>query len=170
MLKRFLLLIYLLFAGISLLQAQQEKRDSLPYQKYPTLPAFNILLQDSTTIFNTYNIPEGRPTVLMFFSPDCDHCQQTTKALMDRMDSLSHVQFYLFTPMSLTMIRAFGREMKVNGHKNVMLGQEYQSFFPRFYGANFVPYVAIYDRKKKFVKMFEGRVRMEDLMPLLLKL
>src|ERR1700733_8800364 len=51
-------------------KATPPVKDSLaPYQKYPTLPAFNILMMDSVTVFNTYNILEGKPIAIFFFSP-----------------------------------------------------------------------------------------------------
>jgi len=144
--------------------AAKPERDSLPYQKYPRLPAFNILLQDSATIVNTYNIPEGKPTVLVFFSPDCDHCQQFIKGLTTKMDSLKDVGLYLFTPMSLSLLRPFAKEQKLASYKNITVGKDYQFFFPPFFGAAYVPYVAVYDRKKMFVKMWEGKVKIEELM------
>lgn len=170
MLKQLIVFLLLLSGSYGTMAQRgttQPKRDSLPYQKYPTLPAFNLLMTDSSTIFNTYNIPEGKPTVLMFFSPDCDHCQQTTRALTDRMDSLKQVQFYLFTPMSLSMIRDFAAKQHLGQYKNITIGQDYEYFFPGFYGASYVPYVAVYDRKKRFVKMWEGRVKIEDVMAVL---
>lgn len=142
----------------------KPQRDSLPYQKYPKLPAFNILLQDSATIVNTYHIPEGKPTVLVFFSPDCDHCQQFTKAMMGKMDSLKNVNIYLFTPMSLALLKPFAKELNAGSYKNVTIGKDYQYFFPSFFGTSYVPHVAVYDQKKMFIKMWEGKVKIEDLM------
>lgn len=171
--KKLLLLLPLLIAlkaGAQRPPAEKPQRDSLPYQKYPTLPAFNILLQDSATIVNTYYAKEGKPVVLVFFSPDCDHCQQFTKSLASKMDSLKDVQVYLFTPMYLSLLRPFAKELKLADHKNVVIGKDFQYFFPSFYGANYVPYVAVYDRKKKFVKMWEGKVKIEELMDVLQRL
>jgi len=161
-LRKVILAGALMFSGG--LAFAQKAPELLPYQKHPTLPAFYILLQDSSTIFNTYYIEEGRPTVLMFFSPDCEHCQQFTKGLIEHMDSLKEVQFFLFTPMSLAMLRPFAEKMKLKNYKNMMVGKDYQFFFPQFYGAKYVPYIAVYDRQKKFVKMFEGNVKIEELM------
>lgn len=167
MLQRLTAFLLVLIFPINAVSAQDKKRDSLPYQKYPTLPAFNILLQDSATIFNTYNVPEGRPTLMVFFSPDCEHCQMTIRNMMGKMDSLKNIQILMFTPMPFSMLRPFAKEMKLNDHRNIMVGKDYQYFFPGFYGANYVPYIVIYDRKKKFVKMWEGGVKMEELMGVL---
>ncbi len=159
------------FLMISAAAFAQDKtvKDSLPYQKYPKLPAFNLLLQDSATIFNTYNIPEGKPTLLVFFSPDCEHCELTIKALLGRLDSLKDVQLYLFTPMDLSMLKPFSAKLNLKAYKNIrVVGKDYQYFFPMFYGAKYVPYLVVYDRRKKFVKMWEGGAKMEELMKVLL--
>lgn len=145
----------------------QTKNDSLPYQKYPTLPAFNILLQDSSTIFNTYNAKEGRPSVLFFFSPDCEHCHATTKQMLDKMDSMKGTDFYFFTFMPLSELRPFAKRYHLGDYKNIVVGKDYQYFFPSFYGAKTVPYIVIYDRHKKLIKLYENSVKLPELIGLL---
>ncbi len=147
-------------------QAQKTARDSaqLPaYQRFPTLPAFNLLLQDSATEFNTYNIKEGRPTVLFFFSPDCEHCQMTTDSLMKHMEEMKKADFYMFTFMPLSMLRPFAEKHGLNDYKNITVAKDYQFFFPGFYKAATVPYLVVYDRKKRLVKLWNGTVKMPEL-------
>jgi hypothetical protein len=86
------------------------------------------------------------------------------------MDSLKGVQIYMFTPMSLSMLKPFAAQMKLKDYKNITVGKDYEYFFPAFYGANYVPYLVIYDRKKKFVKMWEGGAKMDELMKVLTSL
>src|ERR1043166_2974205 len=92
------LLLMMVFAAGAQPPAR-ARRDSLPYEKFPTLPAMSLLAPDSSRTFNFYNIPEGRPTVLFFFSPDCEHCQLSTKAMLARMDEMKGADFYFMTPM-----------------------------------------------------------------------
>jgi len=137
----------------------QDPADTLkPYQKYPTLPAFNIRLMDSVTIFNTYNIPEGNPTAIMLFSPECKHCKRTIKALIKGMDSIKNIQFYLVTGFhDFAAIRAFYEEHHLADYKNIkVVGRDYEFFFLTFYQAKFVPDIALYDEHKKLVKLIEG--------------
>ncbi len=151
-------------------QAQLSARDSMQlpaYQRFPTLPAFNLLLQDSATEFNTYNIKEGRPTVLFFFSPDCEHCQMTTDSLMKHMDEMKSADFYMFTFMPLALLRPFAEKRHLNDYKNITLGKDYQFFFPDFYKATTVPYLVVYDRKKRLVKLWNGTVKMPELISVL---
>jgi len=154
----------------------QEKKDTLtkkeqaadtlkPYQKYPKLPAFNIRLMDSVTIFNTYNIPAGKKTMLVFFSPDCGHCQSLIKHLCKKMDSLENVQFYMITPIhSMRELRNFYENYHLADFKNIQLaGRDYEFFFTTFYGIKVVPDLVLYDEHKKLIKLFEGNVSVTEL-------
>ena len=65
---------------------------------------------DSSTIFNTYNIPDGKATLLMFFGPDCDHCKHFTEQMLKGMDSSKDVQIYMFSFANPTPIKGFYNE------------------------------------------------------------
>ncbi len=142
-----------------------QKTDTLPYLKYPTLPAFNILLLDSTTIFNTYNIPEGKPIVIIFFDPDCHHCKDETKRLLAGMDSLKDVRFYFITSVrSFTRLRAFYEEYHLGDYKNIeAVGRDYEYFFITYYGVKFVPDLVLYNGEKNLVKFFDRHVSVSEL-------
>jgi thiol-disulfide isomerase/thioredoxin len=138
---------------------QKDADDTLaPYQKYPVLPAFNVLEMDSVTIFNTYNIPKGRPVILFFFSPDCSHCKRMTTELIAKIDSFRDVDFYMITPVhSMSDIKKYYGEHHLADHRNIKLvGRDYEFFFGSYYKIRSVPDVALYDADKKLVRLFEG--------------
>lgn len=166
--------VFLMFCAPVFAQPRKmNARDSMQlpaYQRYPTLPAFNIVLQDSSAVFNTYNIAEGRPTVLFFFSPDCDHCQMTTDSLMKHMDEMKMADFYMFTFMPLSMLRSFAEKNHLADYKNITVGKDQAYFFPLYYKAETVPYLVLYDKHKKLVKLWNGSVKMPELLSELNKL
>lgn len=145
--------------------AAPAKDSVLPYLKYPKLPAFNILELDSTTIYNTYNIPEGKPVAIVYFDPNCKHCKASTGRLVKGMDSLRNVQFYFVTPVhSMSMTRTFYDTYHLGDLKNVkMVGRDYEFFFLSYYGVRNLPDVAIYDAKKKLVKLIDGEFSASDI-------
>ena len=146
-------------------QPQQPNRDSLPYKLYPELPAFNIRMLDSFNVFNTYNIPKGRPSLLVLFEPDCKHCQDVARELLKNIDSLSNIDFYWVTPtQSMTRLREFHKEYKMADYKNIkVVGRDYEFFYIDYFGVNSYPDFALYDDKKKFVHLFQGRVTVKEL-------
>lgn len=171
--RRLLLLLLPVFAVASAYaqdkdttNKQAEVADTLkPYQKTPSLPVFNIRMMDSVTIFNTFNIPKGKKTMIVFFSPDCKHCNAQMKELVKGMDSLSDVQFYMITPVhSMTELRAFYEKYHLGNFKNIALvGRDYEFFFGTFYGIKVVPDMALYDEQKKIIKLFEGNTTVSEI-------
>ena len=159
--KRIAIVIVLVLIAIPLFA--QGQPDSLPpYKKHPTIPAFEILLLDSASTFNTYDIPKGKPTILMYFSPDCDHCEQMTDDILKNMADLSKVQIYMITPMSLSVLQKFYLKMGLRRYKNIMVGKDYKFFFTDFYRAQYVPYIAIYDKHKHLVATWDGDAKIKD--------
>ena len=143
-------------------KAGKDPVDTLaPYQKYPTLPAFNVMEMDSVTIFNTYNIPKGRPVAIMLFSPDCGHCARMTDEILEKIDSLSGIDFYLVTPVhNMDDIRKFYEHHHHAEYSNVkMVGRDYEFFYGGYYKIAVVPDLALYDAQKKLVKLFQGETR-----------
>jgi thioredoxin-related protein len=167
-----LLSVFGMFSANALAQEKNETKGKeeavkdtlLPYQKYPTLPAFNIRLLDSS-VFNTYNIPKGKPIILMLFMPECKHCIKTTEALEKGMDSLKHIQFYLMTPLhDFAAIRKFYHELHLDQYKNIkVVGRDYEFFFHDFYGIKSIPSMALYDGNKRLIHLFEGETTVAEI-------
>ncbi len=145
----------------------QTAKDSLPYLKYPTLPAFMLQNPDSISYFNMYDVRPDRPTVLFFFAPDCEHCHMTTKELLGAMDSMKNADFYWFTYMPLTALRSFSEQYRLEGYQNIKVGRDYTFFFMKFYGASTVPYLVIYDKNKKLVKLYDGAIKVPEVVKIL---
>lgn len=169
--KKFVLLSVIIFTCLSL-HAQDKKQrgrhvsiDSMPFMRNPELPAFNIWLMDSFNYFNTYNIPKGRPSLLILFDPECKHCQSLTKELMAGMDSISNIDMYWFTlNKSMTVIRNFCADNHFADHPNIKaVGRDYEMFSLDFFEVNSLPDLALYDENKKIVHLFEGRATIREL-------
>jgi thiol-disulfide isomerase/thioredoxin len=125
-------------------------------KRKPEIPVFNLLLKDSVTIFNTGNIPEGKPSVLLFFSPDCEHCQQETIDLLANMDSLKNVNFYFVTVDPMDRMRRFDTFYKLYRYPNITLGRDYTVSFPGHFKNVAPPYSVIYNPDKTMRVIFEG--------------
>jgi len=141
-------------------------KDSIkPYQKYPTLPSFNIRLLDSVTIFNTDNIPSGKPIAIVFFDPNCKHCQHSINALIKSMDSVRNVRFYFITPVhDLALLRNFYMQYHMGDYKNIQIaGRDFEFFFFDFYRTISYPDVALYDKHKKLIRLIEGEFSASDI-------
>lgn len=117
------------------------------------LPAFNLMLTDSSTIINTGDIPRGEPTLLMYFSPDCEHCHHTTQEMLRKIDSLKEVHIYLLTPMPFDELRKFSKQYNLDKYRNITVGNDYQFAFYRAFKPSSIPYIVIYDKHKKLIRV-----------------
>lgn len=160
--KHLLFTVYILLASVTIGMAQEEEQP--PYLKYPTLPTFEIVNLDSSGTISTYDIPKDKPILLMFFSPDCDHCIQMTGKMLDHMDVLKKVRIYMITPMSLQLLNTFYKNMNLEKYDNIVAGKDEAFFFPRFYQVSTVPYIAVYDQHKVLVEAFPGQSTIDDIL------
>ena len=94
--KRLIVATIVSLMSIAGFAQEKEEEQQVPYLKYPVLPTFDILDLDSNKTFSTYDIPKGRPIILIFFSPDCSHCIELGKEIVAHKDDFKrHVSIWL---------------------------------------------------------------------------
>ncbi|SJZ39478.1 TlpA family protein disulfide reductase [Sediminibacterium ginsengisoli] len=165
--KKMILMMGML-AITSILFAQAKMENLPPYKKDPKMPNFRILLTDSTTWFTKDQLPKTDYTAIIYFSPDCGHCQHEAKEVVKYMDSLKNV-FFVWVNYRHTMndLKAFSEYYGLDKFSNVRMGRDPQYAIPAFYQVKFTPFVAVYDKNRLFMKEFETGVEMPELLSLL---
>lgn len=159
---KFFLSFFFLTLGI----AGFGQQDSvLPaYQRYPTLPALQLLLSDSTTKYTKENVPKKKPVLLIFFSPDCEHCQHETEQLMLNKEALKDIHIVMATTLPIYKMKAFAEQYGLTELPNVVVGRDLYYLLPGFYEIRNLPYLALYDKKGKLIQTFEGNVGWEKIL------
>ena len=123
-----------------------------------TLPSFKLLLIDSTTYFDTKDISEGTPVALFLFGPHCPYSKAQVEEIIEDMDMLKGIQFYMFSTWPLSDIKEFNSHYQLSKYPNITLGQDYKNFFVDYFEAQGVPYIAIYGKDRKLRKAFVGKI------------
>jgi thioredoxin-related protein len=91
------------------------------------------------------------PVVLIYFSPDCEHCQNFTKDLIKNYSVIANKQ------VVMEMLKPFVKNYSLSNYSNIKVGTEGTSYIvQRYYGIRSFPYIAIYDKKGNLVKTYEG--------------
>ena len=154
--KLFIAVGFILFNISSLAQTDTLQPKLPPFMKLPEVPSYKILLMDSATYAYKYQLKKNKPVVVVYFSPDCDHCQQETRRITDSMQLLKNIQFVFVSYAPFPQLKKFYEEYGLNRFKNVIYGRDEQFFFPRFYDVKFTPFVAVYGPDWKLIRVFEG--------------
>ena len=119
------------------------------YSKREKLPVLNLLLIDSVTIFNTKNIPNGKPVLFMYFSPDCEHCQAETDSLLKNDSFLKQAICYFITIDPIERLRVFSTYYHISNYPNIVLAKDYQFAFYNFFKPASTPFFIVYDKHKE---------------------
>lgn len=131
------------------------------------MPDFKLLLTDSVTQFNTSTIPLGKPTVFVFFTPNCPYCRAFTQSVISDV-KLKETKFYLLSPFPLSQLKAYYEEYKLKYHPNLIVGKDINFLFQDYFKPNGVPYIAVYGKDKRLLGVYEGKVSLKIIKDLIL--
>jgi thioredoxin-related protein len=161
--KRILLLLSLIIVSVSCTNAQ--KTDSV--DKLKPLAPFRILTTDS--VYATpASLKKGKPVMIVYFSPDCSHCQHMMYELKPKMALLNKIQVVMVTwskDYDIRGIREFKRDFGLKNYPNFTIGTEgYTMAVQKYYDVKTTPYIAIYNSKGVFITSFNKPPKTEDIL------
>lgn len=136
-----------------------------PYKKDPAIPPFSIQRPDSSW-FRKANLQSKRPTLILYFSPDCGHCQQETEEVIRKIKDLSNLQIVMITSRPFADMANFAEHYKLNRFPSIKIGTDPARFVTRFYDVKFTPFSALYNKQGKLVKVYEKGIDMTELVSL----
>jgi len=119
-------------------------------------PPFHILTTDS--VYKTpADLKKNKPVMVIYFSPDCSHCQHLMYELKPKMDALKNVQVVMVTFVKqIEAIRVFYRDFSLKMYPNFTVGTEGDNMTVlRYYDVHTTPYIALYDKNRKLVKAWD---------------
>jgi thiol-disulfide isomerase/thioredoxin len=156
---------------ISVSVAAQSKASSAdtdtiaPYLKNPSIPSFSIQLPDSSW-FSKVNLQPKKPTLILYFSPDCGHCQIETEEVLGKIKDLSNLQIVMVTSRPFEDMVNFAAHYKLNRFPTIKIGIDPARRITRFYAVKFTPFSALYDKQGHLLKAYEKGIDMQELINL----
>ncbi|MDE3236378.1 MAG: thioredoxin family protein [Bacteroidota bacterium] len=162
--KMYVLLCMLCTAYIA--QSQSVADSTLPYLKNPVLPQIKIVQSVSgkdTTWFTNDSLPANKPVVILYFSPDCGHCQYQAKEIIQNKEKFANAFFVWVSYHPLEDIITFNEKYLSGPQSNMRVGRDPKYFIPSYYRVQFTPFIAVYNAQGKFVKEFREGAKPEEL-------
>lgn len=156
------LLLFILAITVKGASAQTLPPDSPAYKRFPTVPPFNILQADSTTL--TKDKLKHQATLIMYFSPDCEHCKHQWADMEKRMKELKKYQIVMVTYQPYEEMVGFYKEHKIADYPNIKMGRDTKFFLPPFFKIQSLPFQALYDKHGELITTFEGNVKIDKLL------
>lgn len=157
--KYFLLLFTIASSIISFAQTDT----SLLYLRFPIIPSFKLTNIADSSYFTKDNLKKKKATVIMVFSPDCEHCQEETKELKAKIKLFKKAQIIMVSPLEFGYMRKFYDEYKIADYPTITMGRDPSYFFGTFYKVRSFPSIFVYNKKGNFVKGFTGSTPVEEI-------
>lgn len=155
--------VFTLLAICSAFGAFAQTDTSQQYFKSPTIPAYNIRKLPDSSSFTNNLLQKNKPTVLIFFNPDCEHCQHATKNLVEKIDKLKDVQILMVSVMDYNLVQKFYEDYKIADYPNITMARDGKYELARFYNVASIPDVYVYDKKGKFLNHFKSTIPVEEI-------
>ena len=135
------------------------------YTPPPVIPPYRILNTDSVYV-TPANLVKNKPVMVIYFAPDCSHCQHLMYDLKPKMNAFKNMQVVMITfaePLKATQV--FYRDFNLKKYPNFTVGTEgYSLKVQRYYNVHTTPYIALYDKNGKLVKAYEKAPNVDTLL------
>jgi thioredoxin-related protein len=127
------------------------------------LPPFKIM-QTNGNIFKAQNLPMGKPILLVYFSPECEHCEEMIKEFFKQAANFQKASVAFITYLTVDKVSKFEKDYNLGKHPNMYSGTEGSTFFVRnYYKISDMPFVALYTKNGDFVTSYEKEVDLKVL-------
>jgi len=128
-----------------------------------SLPPFKMYRGDKT-IFSAAELPKTKPLILIYFDPECEHCQKLMKELFQKIDAFKKAEIIMVTFKSVEEVAAFEKLHNTQKYPNIVVGTEGVGFYLRnYYGLVTMPFTALYDRKGNLNYSYRKETMVDDL-------
>lgn len=150
------LTVFLIISTIKI----EHKRNAAK-ERIKTLPVFS-LRTISDTMFRSDNITEG-PVLVLFFHPECEHCQYHIESLFNNKVFIQGVIILLISSSEKEGIIKFLKEHNLLDHPELIALIDEAYSFKDWFGTDLIPATFIYNKKLKLVRYFQGEVKPETI-------
>lgn len=121
------------------------------------MPEFKLFLADSSTYFDTKNLPKNKPVVFFLFGPRCPYSRAQIQEITKNINKLKDIQFVICTTSPYHEMKWFYEHYELKKYQNVITGIDYNNFFRSYYNPDGVPYFVIYGKNKTLNEIYSGQ-------------
>src|SRR5215475_7664354 len=105
--KSFSLITLLCFSVTCLLSLVTFSQASLPPFK---------MYRSNNSIFSATELPKNKPVIVIYFDPDCDHCQKLMKDVFKKINNLKKAEIVMVTFKPVEEVAAFEKKYKTHDY------------------------------------------------------
>ena len=132
--------------------------------KIENIPAFNIHTIPDSSNYSNNNVKKNKPFIIMFFSPDCEHCQNELKELSKNKSKFKNIPILMLSPANYAEIKKFYKDYAVSKMPNIIVAHDDNYAMSKLYQLKTFPTMFVYNRTGKLAKIFVSNVSIPDIL------
>lgn len=145
---------FLIFVG-----CKEKPKAEATFPEVNDLPVLTVSNTDGSEVF--LRGLTGK-VILIFFNPDCDHCQHEAQAISENKRAFEGYQMYFISGDSIQNVAKFQNDYNLK-EPNMHLGRaDFMNVYNAMGPLNQVPAMFIYNDRKK-IKEFLGQTPIEEI-------
>jgi thioredoxin-related protein len=127
------------------------------------IPTFQMKLSNGTT-FSSSQVSKQKPLLIIYFAPDCEHCQVLMNELFKKIADFKSAQILMVTFQPLTEVTWFEKKYQTAKYSNIKVGTEVPAFFfKNKYQLEHTPFTALFSKTGKLVVSYKEKTLVPDL-------
>ncbi len=146
-----------------LLYSQFFKTDRPEIGNGQTLPDFSFLRMGGKGEVERGDLRGGK-TVVVYFSPNCSHCQKLAADLGPRLPYMKDIDFVWITRFDEGEAIQFAKSNNLYEQPNVYFGLDQDAKFYAYFGDMFIPSTYVYDEDGKLLQQLNQDAMVSDIM------
>lgn len=145
---------------ILIVSDEEEKVTSTNEIESNDLPAMRFATRDGV-LLSGKDLPGN--SILIFFQPDCDHCQREALEISENAQAFKDYTLYFITPDSFESMQQFAATYKLENLDRTVFLQTSVNEILNHLGRISAPSLYIYSKDKKLVKHLDGEKPVKEI-------
>lgn len=150
------LLIFFYLVSFSTIKAQNKEGFA------QTFPNFQFVKPNGEP-FTNQNLQKGKPTIVFFFDPDCDHCQKQADWIAASPESFKNAQLLWVSTAEPDAINIFHKTRFAKYPYPIYFVKDKNYKFDSIFGYSVAPTILIYSSTGQLQKSFKNEVAVSEL-------
>ncbi|HVY75649.1 MAG TPA: thioredoxin-like domain-containing protein [Puia sp.] len=161
--------LFIVLAAFFLLNQSQAQTATTaptepPYVRNPDFPPIHLLKVDSVHYVTKDDIKKNHRILLMFFSPECEHCKHQMRDILADFSKFKDIEIVMATYQPFEEMKSFYDYFRIADHPNIKIGRDEKYFLPPYFKMTSLPYLALYDKKGHYITHFEGNQKVDTIL------
>ena len=127
-----------------------------------TIPKFEFQNIDGF-IFTQQNVKQNTPTLFVYYSSDCDYCNNEAQMIHENIHKFNKTQILFVSFETPNKIKKFAQQHQLNNYDNVTFLHDSKLTFATTFDVTSLPCLVLYDKNQKLIEKIKGQIKPENL-------